>query len=221
MRSVSIVINARLASSRLPKKLVRPFCGSSLLEKALDKLVCIKADNKYLAACDAEIVELYEPYASSISLLKRDPISVSEGMVPHTIAFKHFENVPDDYILIMNPCHPFMDVLEYEHALKQFIEGNSRSLTSVIIKNNIFFDDKHATINGNPDIEVQTHSQSPVYEMAHAFHIIDRQRFLKEGKMWGYKENDPELFIVDKRAALDVDDLDDFCICETLWKKYM
>ena len=219
MRSVSVVINARLASSRLPRKLVKPFGGSSLIEKALDKLSRIKIDNKYLATCDPEIIELYKPYAGCISLLERDPRSVLKGMVPHTIAFQHYKNVPDDFILIMNPCHPFVDVLVYEAALDHFISGTSRSLTSVVMKNNIFFDDRYTTINGTACVEVQTHKQIPIYEMAHAFHIIDKSRFLSEGKLWGYKKDDPELFVVNKRSALDVDDFDDFCICEALWKR--
>jgi len=217
MRAVSIVINARLQSSRLPRKLIKPFAGSSLIEIALDKLARIQTSHKYLAAYDPEILDLYYPYSDRVSLLRRAPESVKKGMVPHTVAFKHFGDVPDDYILIMNPCHPFVDVSTYDQALEKFIEGDCRTMTSVVCKHNIFFDYEHRVLNSSSDKEIQTHKQFPVYEMAHVFHIIDKQRFLNEGKMWEYGKDDPALFIVNKRTAMDVDDENDFNVCQQLF----
>jgi len=187
-----------------------------LIERALDKLSRIKVENKYLAAYDQELLDVYQPYSNRVGLLKRDADSVSKGMVPHTVAFKHFGDVPDKYIMIFNPCHPFVEPAVYESAISKFCSGKSQSMTSVVQKSNIFFDHHHNVINSDAGTEVQTHKQHPVYEMAHAFHIIDRDRFLADGTMWGYGDSDPELFVVDKMAALDIDDEDDFNICHQI-----
>ena len=220
MRSISIVINARLSSSRLPNKLIKPFCGSTLIELALSKLSSIKCSGKYLAAYDPEIIELYKPFSKDIALLDRDPESVAKGMVSHKVAFKHYGNVTDEYIMVMNPCHPFAKISVYEKAMNQFMYGSSESMTSVVKKTNIFFNENHTVVNSSSGTEIQTHKQEPLYEMAHVFHIINRSRFIEQNAlMWEYKHKDPELFVVDKLSALDVDEELDFKMCQHFGKE--
>jgi spore coat polysaccharide biosynthesis protein SpsF (cytidylyltransferase family) len=58
-KSICLVINARTQSTRIPKKLVRDFGDTTLLDIALRRLLLMKEYPCFLAAIDEEIVDLY------------------------------------------------------------------------------------------------------------------------------------------------------------------
>jgi CMP-N-acetylneuraminic acid synthetase len=217
---VAVVINARLESSRLPNKLVLPFSGSSLIEVALAKLSAVRVREKYLAAYDPEIIELYKKYENTVGLLRRKKSAVTKGQVPHRVAFAHYEMVEAPYIMVMNPCHPLTTPSTYEMAIDKFGACDAISLTSVVKKINIFFGADGRMINRSDESEVKTHNQSPVFEMAHVFHIFPKDVFLSTGQLWNYTLANPKLYEVTKLEALDVDDQEDFDICESIFRRH-
>jgi len=56
-----------------------------------------------------------------------------------------------------------------------------------------------------------------MYEMAHAFHIFDRDTFLETGRFWSYEENDPACVVISDLEALDIDEMLDFEIYENMY----
>ncbi len=218
MREVSIVINARLASSRCPQKLVRPFAGTTLIELALRKLSWIYGSEKYLAAGDAEIIDLYQPYSKDVKLLRREKDAIGPGEHPHSVSFRHYGDVPSDYILIMNPCMPFTRVRTYEKAIRYFQEHPEiMSLTSVLPFRDIFFDEDRKVITLRDVDHISTTTAKELYKMSHVFHIINKDVFLDTGRCWAYLDNDPAFMPVPKYECLDVDDEEDFEFCSKIY----
>ena len=119
----------------------------------------------------------------------------------------------------MNPCHPFSCIQTYTDAI-QYFQNNPHieTLTSVVNENNIFFDYKGNQINMIDPDRVSTKMVHPLKSMAHVFHIINRDRLFSTGKIWTYSENDPAFFEISKGESFDIDDLEDFKICEALYK---
>ena len=218
MLSVAIVINARLGSSRLPNKIIKPFGDTTLLDIALKKLAAIDNREKYLAVHDQELIDIYRKYENDIGLIVRSPESVEKGAVPHHIAFQHYMDVNADSVMVMNPCHPFTRPETYENAIQHYIAKGMRSMTSVVKKENIFFDQNGGVVNSSKQREVTTVGHDALFEMAHAFHIFPKNAFQEGSKIWSYEYGDPEMYIVDKMSALDVDDEIDFALCEGLYK---
>ena len=218
MTNIAVIINARLASTRLPKKLVKPFANTTLLDIALGKLSQIEANEKYLAAADDEIISIWDKYKDRVDLLERNYLSVLPGEHPHSISFEHYNSVKSSHIMIMNPCLPFTSVVTYQEAIVKFIDEGIISMTSVVTVNGIYFDNVGAPVNIPDPQFISTRSVIPLRRMAHLFHIINRDRFCKEGKLWEYKINDPYFFEVDESESLDVDNALDFEICECLYK---
>ena len=99
MKTISIVINARVESSRVDRKMIRPFGGSTLLDVALSKLSKIEDINVYLAAAEDEIFSIHKKY-NNINLLKRSLESVSKGWKPHCVTFAHYNNIKTTHIFI-------------------------------------------------------------------------------------------------------------------------
>lgn len=78
-------------------------------------------------------------------------------------------------------------------------------------------------MNGTPinlvdSNRISTNLVRPLISLAHLFHIIDRDRFCNTGKLWNYEKNDPAFFEVPKIESFDVDNSEDFYMCEALYR---
>lgn len=218
MRKIAAVINARLQSTRVPNKVIRPFGDTTLLDIALKKLIDINADEKYLAACEDDILKIYEPYKKDIDLLLRKPESVKKGENPHTVSFEHYSQTKSKWIFIINLCLPFTKVDMYNEAILKFKNDTSiRSATSAIKENNIYFDSEFQPINLRDKDFISSRNTYPIYKMANAYHIINRDYFFKTGKLWDYSDNNPLFIEVNNFDCLDVDTQSEFDFCEKLW----
>lgn len=218
MREIAIVINARVSSTRMPQKLIRPFAHTTLIDIALYKLSQIPVQQKYLAAGDEEIISIYNKYSDNINLLLRKPDAVAKGEHSHTVSFAHYADIPTEYILIMNPCMPFTKISTYMNAIDHFKSNSDiQTMTSIISDHNIYFNHNNEIINLIDKNHISTRNTHPIKRMAHIVHIINKQTFLDTGHFWAYQTNDPFFFEVDKDECFDIDDESDFKICETLY----
>jgi len=221
-RNVSIVINARTQSTRIPNKLLRSFAGTNLLTIALNKLSHTVSVPTYLAAADQEIIDLYKKYKySRIKLLKRRPEAVEKGLNDYKIAWEHYGWIDTPYILCMNPCLPFTKMSTYLKAIEYFKNNTElKTMTSVKSSQNIFFNSDLQLINQLENTAIRTQDNKKVYEMAHVFHIFDKKFYLNNGYFWDYDKNDPYLYEVPKEETIDVDDPLDFIIAEKLYMEF-
>ena len=215
----SVVINARLESKRLPRKLVRPFAGTTLLDIALTKLSRISCTNKYFAAHEEEeeLMAIYKKYEDRIRFLPRSHKSVVQGKKHQGVTFEHYRDMPTQYIMSLNPCAPMVAVNTLFDALSAFDNGNMRTMTSVTTEDNIFFDE-NGVLNAE-SYDVSTQGNRPIYRMAHLFHIFDKEFFIQNGYFWDYSHNNPSLYVVRTSESADIDYLEDFQYCEWLYEK--
>src|SRR3990172_8074823 len=142
MKTISVLINARVQSSRISKKLIRPFAGTTLIEIALEKLN--KMDfikHRYLAAADEELKRLVSAYPS-VELLERNPESVKPGYGDHKVIYEHYQRVQSDYILWLNPCHPMLSIETVKQAVEVFHKTNFNSYTAVVQTRDWVFDER-------------------------------------------------------------------------------
>jgi len=221
-KTVDIVINARTASSRITNKLLRNFCGTNLISIALDRLSQLKEYNCYLAVADQPLIDLYEEkYADThIKLLLRNPAAVTRGLNDYSVAWEHYTRVNASHVMCMNPCLPFTQPSTYRKAIQHFLANdNLKTLTSVKSSENLFFCD-NKIINAPKDGSVRTVQNTKVYEMAHAFHIFDKEYFMSTGNFWDYSENNPGFFEISQIESIDIDEPLDFIIAEKLYQSF-
>lgn len=219
-KECSIIINARTQSSRLPNKVVHSFADSTLFEISIQKMIQIKSEHRYVSIYDGDdvLMGIYEKYKHQVGLISRSFDSVSTGKKHQRVTFAHYLKVPTKYIMVINPCAPLIKINTYQQSLRQFLSSDFNTLTSVIEKNNIFFNSSREVINSS-SYDVSTQNNEIVYEMAHSFHIFDKDFFADKGYFWDYTKNNPYLFVVSSEEAYDIDYQLDFDICEYLYKK--
>ena len=218
MRGISGLINARTLSSRLPRKLILPFNGSTLIDIALEKLDKMDFfEHRYFAAAEDELIDKALKY-KNIEVLKRDPISIKPGYGEHKKIYEHYKSIKTEYFMWINPCHPLLNINTIEKACNFFKKNDFNSYTSVIKTQDWIFNDKgDAITNKSPEMLSTDHSER-FYKVAHAFHIINRDFFLRTNQVWTLKRNDPYLLEIPEGESYDVNTKMEFEIAEAAYK---
>ena len=223
-KEISIVINARVKSTRVPNKLLRKFGNTCLLYLSLEKLTNnFNNFNCYLAAADDEIISLYNNNFKDthVNLLIRTPESVAKGLNDYRVAWEHYSRIPTDYIMWINPCAPFVLPGTYKNAIDYFINNiNIKTMTSIKKIDNMFLDEQFMPLNFQTGSAIRTQMNKSIYEWSHLFHFFDKEYFLNNGLFWDYSENNPSYYEVSSIESFDVDEPIDFAVAESLYEKY-
>jgi len=210
MRSISVVINARLKSSRVPNKLIRSFSNTCLINIALEKLnKMFFFENRYLGVADSKLKDMAKNY-SNINILDRKVESVKPGVNLPKVSFAHYLEIKSDYIFIFNPCQPFLTLSTIKKAYDYFQETNFSSYTSVTETRDWIFDETGNCITNSDKNNYSTNSGRVFHKASHSFHIVQKEFFRKNGYHWTFKKDDPHLIKVPISETLDVDTEFDF-----------
>lgn len=223
MKSISAVINARIMSSRMKNKMMRPFCNTDLLEIALAKLNQLDYfDNRLFAVAEDELVEKAKKYPN-IEILKRKSESVAPGPHHPTITFEHYTRIPTEYFFVINSCSAFLSLDTIKAAYDIFQETEYRAYISAVETRDWIFDrDGNAVTHKDPDTYQNTSDGQVFYRVTHSFYIANRDYFTQNnGKLWNLTRNDPYLIKMPPEECLDVDTELDFQISESLYQKKM
>ena len=70
------------------------------------------------------------------------------------------------------------------------------------------------------NLQLRTEKSSPVYEVAHAFHVFNKKYLFQTNSYWSNIKNDPYLYVISDIEALDVDNEEDFIISEAVYKQF-
>jgi CMP-N-acetylneuraminic acid synthetase len=219
MKEISAVINARLQSSRVLGKLVRPFAGSTLIQIALSKLDRLDYfKHRYLACAEEQLMQFASDY-SNVEVLRRDMKTVLKGVNPLEVTLRHYLDVPTEWIFVINPCQPLLSPESLEKAFDLFQKTDYKSYISAVPVRDWIFDQ-----DGNPvthkDVKVLATNKTTVhYRVSHSFYIVNREHFRNTGLLWSFTRNDPNLIIMSEQETFDVDTELEFLVTEEFYKR--
>lgn len=219
MKSISAVINARKGSTRVENKLLRPFANTTLIEIALSKLNDMYFfENRYLAVAEKEFTDLLSTH-KNVSLLSREQKSVMKGVNPLTTTFAHYLNVNSDFIFVFNPCLPFISIETIKKAFDYFQNTDYKSYTAVIETGDWIFKNNGMPLTNTDPKNATTNKNMTFYKACHAFHIVNKNRFKEEKVLWDFEINDPHLFKINEKEAIDIDTIQEFKLAELLYSE--
>ncbi len=219
MKSISVLINARTQSTRVPNKLLRSFANSCLLQIALEKLDKLNFfDHRYLAVAEEELIEMGKQFAN-VEILRRDDASVRKGVNPLDVTFAHYLNIPSDYIFVFNPCLPCIEPETIRRAYEYFQATNFNSYTAVIETGDWIFDAEGNALTNTDPRNATTNKNMTFMKGCHAFHIINRKFFKCHKILWTFEKDDPHLIQIPEAEAVDVDTLNEFDFAEMVYLK--
>lgn len=113
MRTVC-VIPARLASTRLPQKILRPLAGKPLIQHTYEKAIAAKCFNRILIACDdAAIAKAAEKFGGEAIMTSKDHESGTSRIA------EAVENLGFDIVVNLQGDEP----LANPESLQQLVDG--------------------------------------------------------------------------------------------------
>jgi CMP-N-acetylneuraminic acid synthetase len=217
MTTVSVLINARLKSTRLPRKLVLPFAGSTLIDIALEKLDRMDFfAHRYFAAAEEELIARAVDYPN-VELLRRDPAAVAPGYHDHKTIYAHYALIESDYIMWLNPCHPLLTADTLRKAMDDVVKTGHNSYTSVIPTTDWIFDETGAPVTHKQANVVSTAHSKKFFKVAHAFHVFRKAFFMKDYQLWTMTPNDPALIEIPEEQSYDVNTDLEFRVAEAAY----
>lgn len=219
MKPVVAVINARLKSSRTQSKMIRPYCGTDLLEIALEKLDKLDFfSHRYLAVAEDELAQKAKKY-QNVEILIRKEAAVAPGPHHPMVTFEHYTRLPTEYFFVINPCAAFLTIETIKRAFDIFQQTDYRSYISVEKSRDWLFSISGDALTHRNAEGLQNTSDGDYFLRAtHAFYVANRDYFIaNDGKLWTLRRNDPHLIEMPAEEAVDVDTDRDFEISEYLY----
>jgi len=223
MKKISVVVNARLNSSRMKSKMIRPFHDTDLLEIALEKLDKLDYfDNRYIAVAEETLIKKANKY-KNIEVLKRNSDAVEFGPHHPMTTFEHYLRIPTEYFFVINACAAFLSLDTIKKAYDIFQETSFHSYISVVeTKDWIFNNEGEALTHRDPNALQNTSDGDNYLRATHAFYIANRDYFASnDGKLWNLRINDPHLIRMPIEESFDVDTELDFKVSELVYKNFL
>jgi len=218
MKSLAVIVHARMKSTRCPKKHLRPLDsqGNTLLSIALNNVRDLEnVEEKYLAAHEQEIIDNFVP---GVQILHRKYASVAPGNAHHSVMYKHLEEVKSDYICNYNPCQPFLDTNKLQKVIDWFKASEYDSAITVARERNFFWSDNLVPINFKENDRLSTTSGPSVLKATHSLVFYKKDYMLNNWELFSNTRNDPYPYQVDwdEKEIVDVDTELDFELVKTL-----
>ena len=223
VNDVCFIIQSRLSSERVPRKMIKPFAGTSLVEiacKKINKSKAIPKENFFFSAYEDEIKDVVKQ--NNLQIFHRSRGSAfSEG--PMQEVMEYHNKLDYKYAVVISACCPLLSIEIIDKFVKSYLNSPYDGMFSVVSKKNYFWDKNHDMITEWPagaDV-LNTKMVGVTYEAAHCLYA-GRLDTISKG-VWmakpPFKRNSPALFVVPELEAFDIDYGWQFNIAESLYEK--
>lgn len=205
--NILFIVQARLSSSRVPRKMIRNIGDTSMFEICLKKLktsTVIPIKNIYVSVYDDELKDVAKKHGINIYHRSKESATANENQ---TTIFEWYDKFDYEYVVLINACQPFLSIETVDRFVNDFLKTDSENMFGVLEKKNYFWDKEGSMINCWTEKGLDTKLVQPVYEAAHSLYasridLIKDQNFMGSFK----KKNEPELWIMkDEQEIFDVD----------------
>ncbi len=215
--SITAVIPVRAGSRRLKNKNISPFNGTNLLINKIMQLKQVPAIDRIVVSSDSDLM-LEMARENGALTHKRAPEYCDEKTKTFGEVVRHVaQSVEGDHILWATCTSPLVEPDTYTRAIKEYhaalATGDYDSLASFeMIKRYLWTEE--GPLNYELGLKhVPSQQLPPLYIVTDGILLAPREKMIEWAYFHGTK---PYRFIVDKRAAVDIDDGLDL-LCARAW----
>ena len=218
---IAVIVQARLNSERVPKKMIRSFCGSNLFEIGLQKLLnskVIPQGNIFASVYEKELVDIAN--ANGIQVYERSYESANNDNSLKKI-YEWHDRLPHRYVVKINLCSPLLTIKTIDSFILQFLKQDEENLFGVIKQKDYFWDKSGKLITPWPNDQtiMNTKAVEETYKAAHVLYasrldIISQNMFMGDFK----KEGSIKLYPMNELECFDIDHEWQFKIAELLYE---
>jgi CMP-N-acetylneuraminic acid synthetase len=219
-KDISIVIQSRLGSQRIPGKMLKPFAGTTLVDILLEKIIKLKSippNQVYFCAHEDKLLKVASKYP--INTIKRSQESAKEEK-DIKILFEWYKQIPTNYLVMISACNPLLQPKTIDEFIGQYSVSSKEGAISVYESKNYFWDKKGKMLNKWPDgfTSMNTKFVESTKVAAHCMYG-SRVDIIREG-YWVNKglPYNPELIPMSELESFDIDYEWQFKVGEHLYK---
>jgi CMP-N,N'-diacetyllegionaminic acid synthase len=217
--NITAIIAVKGESERVPKKNIRKFSGSSLLEIKLQQLKSGNVFSKILVSSESDEV-LSKALPFDVKIHKRDQY-YSTSSVPMSEVYEYLaKQVETDYIAWIPVTNPLVDEKIYIDAVATFKTMDHNRYDSLLSVNEVheYLYHNEKALNFSRDPWLRSQDLTGVFAINFAINIISKENMIKNRATLGEK---PKFFTIPKKIAIDIDYMEDFIFAEILFKQQL
>ena len=219
------IIPARGGSKRIPKKNLLPLNGIPLVGHTISHSLKSKMINKTVVTTDdQEIIDFVAGY-ESVEIVKRPSImsndnSPSEEAIKHTLDYLKEKKYTPDIVVFMQATSPIRPPGTIDDAINLFIRKKADSLLSVTKNHNFIWirsGDRCEPLNYNYENRPMTQCINNQFIENGSFYIFKPWVIIQKNNRLG---GNIELFEMNYWSSIEIDDPEDFELCDYFLNKY-
>jgi len=208
INDICFIVQARLNSQRVPNKMIKTFCDTTLIDIIIQKLLnCKNIPNNqiYLSVFEDELINIGNKYPINIYKRSYESANIDNGI---DILFEWYDKLPYKYVILVSGCNPLLKISTIDNFVNTYLNQDDEGLFAVIKKKNYFWNSEGELLNKWPEGQdlLNTKAVDSTYEAAHCLYA-SRMDNIGKGKWVGNwkTKNDPVLFPINELEAFDID----------------
>ena len=220
IEDVAIVIQARLGSQRVPKKMIKPFAGTTLVDIFLNKVKKCKSfpmKNFYLSVYEEELIQIGKKH--KVNIFNRSKLSAESEGTPMSLMYEWHDKIPHKYVILISACVPFLTPETIDSFVTKYTQSDKTGMFAVIEKKNYFWNDNYEILTPLTEDVMNTKTVKKTFEAAHCLYA-SKLDTIKQGIWMGdFNKDEIELVPVKEEECFDIDYQWQFDLCENLWRQ--
>tara|TARA_Y100000310_G_C20687827_1_gene820235 strand:+ start:1236 stop:1934 length:699 start_codon:yes stop_codon:yes gene_type:complete len=213
-KDVCILIQARLGSQRVPKKMLRTFDnGETLITRIMDTL-SESTIPVYFSLYEQELKNHVAAYTwakwggfpPNFNVFSRSIESANSEGTPITEIYEWWDKLPYKYVILVNACLPFLKLATIENFVDEFCASDADGAFAVIEKQNYFWNADGEFLTPLTEDVMNTKTAGSISEAAHALYAGKLEDIGKGVWMGDFnKPGDIKLIPIHESEIFDID----------------
>jgi CMP-N-acetylneuraminic acid synthetase len=207
-------------SERVPNKNLKDFNGSPLYHKILNTLLASEYIDQVVINTDSEKIknDVKEHYNEGVLIIDRPEEIMGDEVSMNKIIAHDINTVEADYYLQTHSTNPLLKSSTIDNAIETMLKRQDEydSIFSVTRMQTRLYGCDGTPLNHDPVQLIRTQDLPPIYEENSNIYIFSKSSFENAGEKRIGKN--PLMFEMDKIESIDIDELHDFVIAESLYK---
>ena len=218
-KDVCVVVQARMGSTRVPGKMLRPFAGTTLVDILFEKLTSSKViplENIYFSAHEEELKEVGVRHG--INIFDRSDKSANSEGEPLSEIYEWHDKLPFKYVVLVSACNPLLKIDTIDSFYNSYLNSEDDGAFGVFEKKTYYWDKGGRPITDWGDSTIMnTKFVDPIYEAGHCLYA-SRLDVIKDGNwMDSSTPPQPKLFLMEELETFDIDYEWQFQVGESLY----
>ena len=206
---MTAIVPVKKNSTRLPNKNILPFGGTNLLIHKLRQLKQVPAVDRIVVSTDSD--EMLEMAESEGALAMRRPKQYADESLPISEFVMYLSDVVEgDHFMWSCVTSPLVEPNLYSKAIELYFEKLGEGYDSLVTVAPFrhYLMDEHGPFNfSRGKAHPNSQNLKRLYLFTNGIQLTPRVKYKEWGDRIGLK---PYLMEVDKRAAIDIDDVYDY-----------